>query len=263
VNEEQWLACSDPKGMLAFRQGWSRSRKRLLYGCACCRLAWAWLSEEPRRALEVCEQAADGSADEGVLSDALGLAQQAREQGWRELRRLAEELGESRRRGREDEALARRYADADVASTAAAAPECLLRRLLAGRRLFQSDSVARAASLSAHALRLAVRDSREARRRETWRLWSHQAGLLRDLFGNPFRRPAFKRRWRTPDVASLTLAAYEERLLPSGELDPLRLAVLADALEEAGASGEMAGHLRSAGPHVRGCWALDLILGKQ
>src|SRR5688572_16857480 len=43
--------------------------------------------------------------------------------------------------------------------------------------------------------------------------------------------------------------------------DPHRLSVLADALEEAGATGELVAHLRSPGPHVRGCWALDLVLG--
>jgi hypothetical protein len=54
-----------------------------------------------------------------------------------------------------------------------------------------------------------------------------------------------------------------ERSLPSGELDPARLAVLADALEDAGCTdAELPGHLHSAGPHVRGCRALDLILGK-
>jgi hypothetical protein len=53
-------------------------------------------------------------------------------------------------------------------------------------------------------------------------------------------------------------------MLPSSELDTARLTVLADALEEAGCGdGEMLGHLRSAGPHVRGCWALDLVLGKE
>jgi hypothetical protein len=51
------------------------------------------------------------------------------------------------------------------------------------------------------------------------------------------------------------------RQFPSGELDPHRLAVLADALEEAGAPAELVEHLRSPGPHVRGCWPVDLCLG--
>ena len=42
---------------------------------------------------------------------------------------------------------------------------------------------------------------------------------------------------------------YEERLLPTGHLDPARLAILADALEEAGCTdADLLGHLRAAGP---------------
>jgi hypothetical protein len=88
-----------------------------------------------------------------------------------------------------------------------------------------------------------------------------RAALIRDIFGNPFRPVHFDDTWRTPDVVTLATAAYEQRTLPGGELDPHRLAVLADALEEVGAAGEVVAHLRSEGPHVRGCWAVDLILG--
>jgi hypothetical protein len=57
-------------------------------------------------------------------------------------------------------------------------------------------------------------------------------------------------------------AAYEERELPSGHLNRHRLAVLADALEEAGADAELVGHLRGPGPHVRGCWVVDFLTGR-
>jgi hypothetical protein len=93
---------------------------------------------------------------------------------------------------------------------------------------------------------------------------SIQADLLRDVIGNPFRPAAVDPAWLTPTPTGLATAAYEERTLPSGELDPARLSVLADALEDAGCSdADLLGHLRSPGPHVRGCWALDLILGKE
>jgi hypothetical protein len=89
-----------------------------------------------------------------------------------------------------------------------------------------------------------------------------QAAAVRDLF-NPFRPVPTQPAWLTPTVTGLAAAAYEERALPSGDLDNARLAVLADALEEAGCMDEVfLGHLRSPGPHVRGCWALDLVLGK-
>ncbi len=92
--------------------------------------------------------------------------------------------------------------------------------------------------------------------------------LLHDIFGTlPFRPVAVERGWLTwadAAIPALAQAAYEERTQPDGALESARLAVLADALEEAGCSNaELLGHCRGPGPHVRGCWALDLILGKQ
>jgi hypothetical protein len=64
-------------------------------------------------------------------------------------------------------------------------------------------------------------------------------------------------------VVAVARAAYDERELPSGTLDGARLAVLTDALEESGCDqADLLAHLRGPGPHVRGCWAVDLILGK-
>jgi hypothetical protein len=90
--------------------------------------------------------------------------------------------------------------------------------------------------------------------------------LLREVFGNPFRPasvdPAWLA-WQGGTVPRLAQAAYDERELPSGHLDPARLAVLADALEEAGCSNaDILGHLRGPAPHVRGCFPVDLLLGR-
>jgi hypothetical protein len=91
-----------------------------------------------------------------------------------------------------------------------------------------------------------------------------QAHWYRCIFGNPFRPVSLNSAWRTFTVTSLAAGAYEERILPSGELDRVRLAVLADALEEAGCdNADILTHLRGSGPHVRGCWAVDLVLKKQ
>src|SRR5262249_18340745 len=91
-----------------------------------------------------------------------------------------------------------------------------------------------------------------------------QAVFCRDIFGNPFRPVSLDPICLTPAVLSLAQAAYEERILSSGKLDPSRLFILADALEEAGCTGPaLLGHLRSPGPHVRGCHVVDAILGKQ
>ena len=65
-------------------------------------------------------------------------------------------------------------------------------------------------------------------------------------------------------IPRLAQAAYEERQLPSGTLDTARLGILADALLDAGCEDDdLIQHCRSEGPHIRGCWAIDLILGKE
>jgi hypothetical protein len=87
--------------------------------------------------------------------------------------------------------------------------------------------------------------------------------LVRELFGNPFLPVEVDPSWRTPLVLSLATAAYEERQLPEGALDNFRLAILSDALEEAGCTDVgVLDHLRGPGPHLRGCWVLDLVLSK-
>jgi hypothetical protein len=95
-----------------------------------------------------------------------------------------------------------------------------------------------------------------------------QCHLLRDIFGpHPFcllTLPACVRTWHDGIVRRLAEAAYQHRLLPSGHLDPERLAVLADALEESGVTDEdLLGHLRQQeAVHVRGCFLLDWLLEK-
>jgi hypothetical protein len=87
--------------------------------------------------------------------------------------------------------------------------------------------------------------------------------LFRCVVGNPFRTSGFDPGRLTPGAVTVAQGAYEERLLPSGELEADRLAILTDALEEAGcADADMLGHLRGPGPHVRGCWVVDLLLGQ-
>jgi hypothetical protein len=91
--------------------------------------------------------------------------------------------------------------------------------------------------------------------------------ILRCIFGNPFRPASLSPAvlaWNDATVVRLGQAAYDERHMPEGSLDNGRLAVLADALEEAGCSdADILDHLRGPGPHVRGCWVVDLLLGKE
>jgi hypothetical protein len=90
------------------------------------------------------------------------------------------------------------------------------------------------------------------------------AHLLRDIFGNPFRPVSLDPCWLTAEVLSLAAVVYADRQLPEGTLGPARLALLADALEEAGCPERaILEHLRGPGPHFRGCWPVDLILAKE
>ena len=91
--------------------------------------------------------------------------------------------------------------------------------------------------------------------------------LLRDIFGPlpfwPVSSDPTWLAWHGGAIPKLARSVYDERELPSGHLDPARLAVLADMLEEAGCSNaEVLGHLRGPGPHVLGCHVLDAVLGK-
>jgi hypothetical protein len=84
------------------------------------------------------------------------------------------------------------------------------------------------------------------------------AAIIRDIF-NPFRPVVLDPVWITCNggtVVKVAQAIYDERRFHD-------LPVLADALEEAGChNAEILGHLRGGGEHVRGCWAVDLLLNK-
>jgi hypothetical protein len=84
-----------------------------------------------------------------------------------------------------------------------------------------------------------------------------RARLLRDIFGNPFRPVAFAPEWRTDTVLALARQMYESR-------DFGAMPILADALQDAGCdSDDILSHCRDANQvHVRGCWVVDLVLGK-
>jgi hypothetical protein len=87
---------------------------------------------------------------------------------------------------------------------------------------------------------------------------NHQLTILREIFGNPFRPITFDPAWRTSDVMLLANGIYAERAFD-------RMPILADALQDAGCDSDaILNHLRDANAtHVRGCWALDLVLGKE
>jgi hypothetical protein len=100
---------------------------------------------------------------------------------------------------------------------------------------------------------------RDGRRRKHARKGEqrHQTRLLRDVFGPlPFRAVAVDPAWLTSDVLALAAGIYADRAFD-------RMPILADALEDAGCNNDdILNHCRFGDAHVRGCWVVDLVLGK-
>ena len=222
MTESEWLACTDPQQILEFVRDRASDRKRRLFTCTCCRRVWDALTDQRSRS---AVEAAERYAD--------GLA------------------------GREELAAQAEAAEAPASAVASArAREAVVSPVphVTQAALAAAGERADATIWAAWATSEATRVPDQERR--------HQCALLRDLV-NPFRPVTPEPAWSTPQVVALAQAAYEQRELPAGTLDPARLAVLADALEEAGCDqADLLGHLRGPGPHVRGCWAVDLLLGR-
>jgi hypothetical protein len=256
VTEQEWDRCADPEVMLECLLGRASDRKLRLFAASCCRRIWHLLEGERNRrvveaveafadeligsvALEVAREAAQGASSAGPFASAAWSAAHAADAA------TAADLRAGRRgaptlppMGGEAASVAHDAADA-VGSSAADGP---------------------AAAGVPKQIAESARDGALASERRC------QAELLRCIFGNPVRPVAADPAWRAwhgGAIPKLAQAVYQERDVPSGHLDAARLAVLADMLEEAGCSDpQLLGHLRGPGPHLRGCFALDLQLGK-
>ena len=246
MTEADWDSCTDPMPMLEWLLTAAKpsDRKLRLFACACHRRVrhWAGDDNDLNRAVDLMERCADGPV--------VGLGPEAIEQAEVEM------IGPAYRGWRSTPWVE------NAASYAGYSATWLEWQMV--EAAYDATVPGRSADLAAAR---AARDLAEtAHRRALAAERGEQCSLLRDLFGNPFRPlpplGSALLNWNGGAVMQLARAAYEERILPEGHLDPARLAVLADALEEAGAPEEVLAHLRAPGPHVRGCWAVDYLLGK-
>jgi hypothetical protein len=229
VTEAEWLACNDPQNMLEFLWGKASERKLRLFAIACCRSSrQLLLNKDFRKALDVSTRYADGQATAEELAAAF---------------RSSNGLAVGRIYECSTERDYHRWAEATAVANATAVT---------------SENY----SMESHAKDAVWMIVRAAHRNPE----RYLCRLLRDVFGNLFHpispAPAVLT-WNDGTVVRLAQAAYDERQMPAGTLDKGRLAVLADGLEEAGCTSEdILGHLRGPGTHVRGCWPVDLCLGK-
>jgi hypothetical protein len=97
---------------------------------------------------------------------------------------------------------------------------------------------------------------------EYWQIGTAPRGkpvcdIIHDIFENPFRPVSFPPAWRTHTAVTLAQQMYEAREFSA-------MPILADALQDAGCDNEdILNHCRAPGVHVRGCWVVDLVLGKE
>lgn len=219
------------------------ARQARLFACACCRRVWQHLDADHRIAVEVAERAADKQAKRVDLEAAVN---QARSIVLFSDPSSFASPGSSLSRGNWNFmvicSLNRDFFCNPGAAAAATA---------VGSNPDKAANDCRAL--------LHFRDSPEAARREE----GAQCDLLRAMVG-PEEKPAVDPTWvswRDGTIPKLARAACGERDLPAGHLDRARLAILADALEEAGCSNaSILAVLRGPGPLVRGCWAVEVLL---
>lgn len=247
--EQEWLACSDPQKMLDLlrSRGKHSLRKFRLFAVACCRKITSLMlkTKYGYRGVIIAERLADGLPVE-------------------------EKLEEFRNH---------LFVDYDFCRIDCEAPPTKLDAIIhsAGGAAYHSldeesafldeTELTGGPGISQVIYRVAMAVTHWARRTD-W-AWPKEAvhrrqikGLVpvvHEVFGNPFRPPILDPRWLTWQEATiprLARAIYDEWAFD-------RLPILADALEEAGChASDILAHCRQPGDHVRGCWAVDAILGK-
>lgn len=246
MTEAEWLACDDPAAILNALGGKGSERKRRLLICGCCRRLWPLLREPSMRsAIEIGE----GHADDEDFNDQAEHYDAAAAPLFKE---ITPEIGNT--------------------GFAGYGRQCLIQAVLALLTPIGGTTLTVAGTTDAlrYAAEGASQDAvaqtpplagrwAEVRRQEALsREIQAQSALTRDVFGPILFRPdTLDPRWRTETVVPLAAGIYADRAFD-------RLPILADALEDAGCdNADILTHCRGDGPHVRGCWVVDLVLGKR
>jgi hypothetical protein len=127
-------------------------------------------------------------------------------------------------------------------------------------RLFGAANLALQATSTAKRVRFDPRANeflRGAKERKEKTERKARCHLIRDIVGNPFRPVSVDPSWRNARITSLAQVIYDERAFD-------HLPILADALEELGCTNtDILDHCRGPGPHVRGCWVVDLLFTRE
>ena len=245
MTSRQWRRCKDSIEMIRALKGVASDRKGRLYLCGGCRAIWKLLYDDlSREAVEVAERVADGQAAEDELRYAVWAA---------EVPTFGYDFDGSWRRYQADETVPpsiQRLVEMGV-----------LTSQQLGENNPQIDEPVRDRLLAAAGLAEASA-SRSPFDHDWWHRriplvpWPGE-WLLRCVFSDPFAPFVFfSPAWISPEVAALARTIYEDRAFE-------RMPLLGEALKEAGCRNwDMIEHCHSPHPHVRGCWVVDLALGK-
>ena len=246
MTETEWLTCTNPEPMLLFLRRKASDRKVRLFAVACCWRVWSSLEhEEFQDAVLKAESFADGFVDR----DELG-------QAYKKAHTIFVTLD-----GKDN--------GPGAALTASGFPsprKSIFERIADALddpwwedEFDKGDPLAPALVTARHAARAAA-----DLKGEKGTLYSavtiaeerEQTALVHCLFGNPFRPRPDCAAWLTGEVRTLADGIYTERAFD-------RMPFLADALLASGCTNaDLIEHCRLGGAHARGCWVLDLLLGR-
>jgi hypothetical protein len=229
MTEAEWLVCDDLRLMLDFLRDKASERKLRLFAVGCCRRLWGLLiNEQSRRAIEVAERLADGLASEMERRSAYRGAESICFEATTAIRAY-EKTGQT----------------VPIPMTLAKA---VARLPLGAAHLVPSGFATARDAVEA----IIITSGADAGQQERF----SQIALLREIIGNPFRPASFNSAWLAPQALAVARSIYEDGRWKD-------LPVVADSLEETGCTdNDILAHCHGPGPHVRGCWVLDLILGK-
>jgi hypothetical protein len=227
MTEAEWLACADPETLLDFLRDRTTERKfRLFAVSAIWQLMMSFGDNETKKVVEVVSQAAEGAFNRSELRDE------------------REKIGTWS------------YPSVPASLTS----DYVTRAAGLGLETDPLRAVLMMVSAVTHLeAELLTKKPSDPASRDLVRLQCscRLISQINDIFGNPFRSTGIKRDWRTSTVLALTQGIHTDRVFD-------RLAILADALQDAGCENEdILNHCRSESVHVRGCWVIDLILGKE
>lgn len=230
--------------MLEFLRGKVSDRKLRLFAVTCCRRIWSFLADErSRKAVDCAERFADRNASEVELADASQSAGNAWDASL-DSARPTYHAAQAATFVCRDDLLSAHWAAQGVVRWSVVLDD--------ETQAAEEAMFARIANSWSHPTPTPVREEAVAAER------SAQIGLLADIFGPlPFRPIVRDPAWHSSTVVSLATSIYDERAFD-------RLPILADALEDAGCdNADILNHCRQPGEHVRGCWIVDLVTGKE